>query len=210
MRYGFLTAENAYIWRIVRRSEISRLIQNGLHSANSVVPTSNYKTMGSEEIITKRNSRVVPIESGGVLNDYVPFYFTPFSPMMYNIYTGYNGVTKEQNDDIIILVTNLKTLKNNDINFVFTNMHALMAYASFYSDLQSLNEIDWQILQNCNFTRVNMERYQAEALIYEHLPIEHLDAILCYSEPVKLEIEGYLRQQGKSMKTVVAKHMYFN
>ena len=209
MKYGFLTAEQARIWRIVRRSDISSLIENGLYSANHVPPTANYKTMGNEDIIERRNSRVVPIATGGVLNDYVPFYFTPCSPMMYNIHTGYN-VPKVANEDIIILVASLNSLKNNSsVNFVFTNMHALMAYADFYSDLQHLNSIDWGILQNCNFTRVNMERYQAEALIHQHLPIEQLEAILCYSETVKSEVESYLKQHGKNMTVKVAKHMYF-
>ena len=209
MRYGFLTAENAYIWRSVRRSDMPWLIQNGLHCGNNIPPDNNYKTMGNEEIIAKRNSRIVPIGTGGVLNDYVPFYFTPASPMMYNIHTGYN-VPKVANEDIIILVASLNSLKNNSsVNFVFTNMHALMAYADFYSDLQHLNSIDWGILQNCNFTRVNMERYQAEALIHQHLPIEQLEAILCYSETVRSEVEGYLKQHGKNMKVRVAQHMYF-
>ena len=209
MRYGFLTAENAYIWRIVRRSDMPWLIQNGLHCGNNIPPDNNYKTMGNEEIIAKRNSRIVPIGTGGVLNDYVPFYFTPASPMMYNIHTGYN-VPKVANEDIIILVASLNSLKNNSsVNFVFTNMQALMACADFYSDLQHLNSIDWGILQNCNFTRVNMERYQAEALIHQHLPIEQLEAILCYSETVRSEVEGYLKQHGKNMKVRVAQHMYF-
>lgn len=209
MRYGFLTAANARIWRIVRRSDISSLIKIGLYSANHVPQTANYKTMGNEDIIEKRNFRIVPIKNGGVLNDYVPFYFTPFSPMMYNIHTGHN-VPKVANEDIIILVASLNSFENSSIvNFVFTDMHALMAYANFYSDLQYLNNIDWGILQNCNFTRVKMERYQAEALIYKHLPIEQLEAILCYSEAVKSEVESYLKQHGKNVPVSVAKHMYF-
>lgn len=207
--YSFLTAENAYIWRIVRRSDMFWLIKNGLHCANNIPPDKNYKTMGNEELIAKRNTKTVPIGNGGVLNDYVPFYFTPFSPMMYNIYTGYNGITKVDNEDVVILVASLNDLKDTPIDFVFTNMHAYMVYTKFYSELEHLDEIDWGILQRCNFTGRNMERYQAEALIYQHLSINQLRAIVCYSENVKSEIESYLKQHNLVVRVEVAKYMYF-
>ena len=41
----------------------------------------------------------------GTLNDYVPFYFTPFSIMMYNIKTGYGGIKHVPNEKIAILVS---------------------------------------------------------------------------------------------------------
>lgn len=209
MSYDFLTAKNAYIWRIVRRSDMFWLIQNGLHCGNNIPPDDNYKTMGNEELIAKRNTKFVPIGNRGSLNDYVPFYFTPFSPMMYNIYTGYNGIPKVQNEDVVILVASLNDLKDKAVDFVFTDMHAYMMYANFYSDLEHLDKIDWGILQKCDFKREKMERYQAEALIYQHLPIENLEAILCYSESAKLEVEGYVKQHNKNVRVVVAKHMYF-
>lgn len=210
MDYKFLTAKNAYIWRVVRRSDMHWLIEKGLYSGNNIQPDDNYKTMGSEELITKRNTRLVPIGNQGVLNDYIPFYFTPFSPMMYNIHTGYNGITQVHNNDVIILVASLNDLQ--DINFVFTDRHAYLAYANFYSDLEHLNNIDWDILQKCDFRRDNRERYeryQAEALIPKHLPVKRLRAILCYNESAKLEIESYLRQHDLDVTVEVAQYMYF-
>jgi hypothetical protein len=38
------------------------------------------------------------------LADYVPFYFTPFSPMMLNINTGRGAVPRRPNSEICILV----------------------------------------------------------------------------------------------------------
>jgi hypothetical protein len=209
MDYKFLTAENAYIWRIVRRNDVAWLIKNGLHCGNNIPPDNNYKTMGNEELIAKRNTKTVPIGNGGLLNDYVPFYFTPFSPMMYNIHTGYNGISKVHNEDVVILVASLNDLKKKAVDFVFTDMHAYMMYANFYSDLEHLDKIDWDILQKCDFKREKMERYQAEALIYQHLPIQQLRAIICYSETVKSEIESYLKQHNLVMRVDVAQYMYF-
>jgi len=57
--------------------------------ANGTLYDPNYRNIGNPDLIDKRSRRVVPIPPGGTLSDYVPFYFTPFSMMMYNIKTGY-------------------------------------------------------------------------------------------------------------------------
>ncbi|MEO1609407.1 MAG: DarT ssDNA thymidine ADP-ribosyltransferase family protein [Pseudomonadota bacterium] len=57
--------------------------------------------------MAKRKHRNVPCIPGGTLSDYVPFYFTPFTPMLYNIKTRYGGVSQNPMEDIIILVSSL-------------------------------------------------------------------------------------------------------
>jgi hypothetical protein len=83
---------------------------------------------------------------GGTLGDYVPFYFTPFSMMLLNIKTGYNGVRKRDNEEIVILASSLPRLKALEIPFLFTNIHAYMKPADFYTDLADLSHVDWDIL----------------------------------------------------------------
>jgi hypothetical protein len=58
---------------------------------------------------------------GGYLSDYVPFYLTPHSPMLFNIKTGYNGIRKRSNDEIVILVSSLPTLAVKGVPFLFTD-----------------------------------------------------------------------------------------
>ena len=48
-----------------------------------------------------------------------PFYFTPFSIMMYNIHTGYN-VRHVSDEEILILVSSLARMAELRIPFVFT------------------------------------------------------------------------------------------
>ena len=90
--YPNLNPEKALIWRIVHRDNIPWLMENGVHCRNSDNQDPNYVNIGNTELIDKRAHRVVPIDPGGTLSDYVPFYFTPFSPMMFNIKTGYGGI----------------------------------------------------------------------------------------------------------------------
>lgn len=214
MPCDYLNPDNALIWRIVRRSDMWWLLEDGLDCKNNIPVHRNYQSMGSSGLISNRGLKDVPVGSGGVLNDYVPFYFTPFSIMMLNINTGYNGITKIANQDIVILVASLHDLRAQNINFVFTDRHAYVEYANFHTDLQHLQDIDWTILQNRDFSYSPNDpdkkvRYQAEALIYNNLPIKHLRVILCYNEVIKAEIEGHLNRLGIEASVHVSSEYYF-
>ncbi len=174
-----LTARRGLIFRICHISNFSRHIENGLVCKNSGSKNEHFVSIGNKDLIDSRSNKGVPIPPLGMLSDYVPFYFTPFSPMMLNIKTGYNGITKRKNSDIIIFASSAYKISEMNIKFVFTDRHAYLAAANFYSNLNNLSHIDWKILQNRDFKRDNedpgkMERYQAEFLVYKSLPVEAL------------------------------------
>ncbi|MBA3344029.1 MAG: DUF4433 domain-containing protein [Gemmatimonadales bacterium] len=86
--------------------------------------------------------------------------------------------------DIAILVTSLHKLSQQGLQFVTTDRHAYRAAAKFVSNSTSPELIDWKILRERDFKRDSndpgkMERYQAEALVYRHLPTTALSGILC-------------------------------
>lgn len=105
--YPNLNPAKALIWRIVHRDNLPWILDNGLHSGNSPVKAPNWVSIGSAELINKRATHPVPMAPGGMLNDYVPFYFTPFSVMLKNIHSG-RSVQQRPNDEILILVSSLR------------------------------------------------------------------------------------------------------
>lgn len=196
--YPNLNPDKALIWRITHRRNLLWILANGLYAGNGGVCSPDWVTIGNEELINRRARRAVPVAPGGVLNDYVPFYFTPFSPMMYNIYTGRGGVRQVANADIVILVSSLHRLDEMKLPFVYTDRHAYPVTARYFNDLASLDAVDWPLLQQRNFQRdpndpEKVERYQAEALVYRQMPIEALLGAVCYTEVV----QGELQQQAK-------------
>lgn len=195
--YNDLNPERALIWRITHRRNLLWLLSNGMHAGNGEAHSPDWVTIGNEELISRRADRTVPLSPGGVLNDYVPFYFTPFSPMMYNIHTGRGGVRWVGNDDIVILVSSLHRVAELGLPFVFTDRHAYSVTANYYNSLTSLNAVDWRLLQRRDFRRdvddpEKVERYQAEALVHRHMPIHGLIGAVCYSPQGAVE----LRQQA--------------
>lgn len=86
-----LNPEKALIFRIVHRDNIPWILDHGLHCRNSTTFDPNYVDIGNVDLIGKRGGHPVPKPPGGTLNDYIPFYFTPFSIMLFNIKTGWGG-----------------------------------------------------------------------------------------------------------------------
>lgn len=189
-----LNPEKALIFRITRIANVPWILKNGLHCSSSDVSDPNYVQIGNKDIIARRATRLVPVHPGGTLSDYVPFYFTPYSPMLLNIKTGFNGVTRRTMDEIVILVSSLRELHRQGIQFVFTDRHAYLQTAEFHNDLNELDCVDWPGLQARDFRRDpddpgKVERYQAEALVYQHLPMSGILGIVCYRQEQQKKIE---------------------
>lgn len=185
-----LNADNAYIFRITHLDNLPWILANGLHSRNAALKDPNFVQIGSVDLIAKRKEYAVPVSPGGTLSDYVPFYFTPCSPMLYNIKTGRNGVQMRNMSEIVILVASLRKLASSTQSFLFTDRHAYLRTANFYTRLVDLEKLNWSNWQSRDFQRdpespEKFDCYQAEALVFRHLPIQLLSGIACVSAPQK-------------------------
>ena len=189
-------------------------LHNGLHCKNSKASDPSFVRIGNLELITKRATRQIPIPPGGNLSDYVPFYFTPFSMMMYNIKTGYGGIQQFPNAEIVIMASSLRQLANHGMSAIFTDRHAYLHTAQFFSSLNDLHNIDWPLLQQRDFKRdvddpEKTDRYQAEALVHKHLPVDHLSGIVCFNENKKRDLQTHIKEAGVELKIAVRPKWYF-
>ncbi len=209
-----LNPEKALIFRITHRDNLPWILDHGLHASNGQITDPNYRNIGNRDLIDKRSRRTVPVPPGGTLNDYVPFYFTPFSIMMFNIKTGYGGIKRVPNEEIVIFVSSLRHVAAKGVRFVFTNQHAYPLMAKYFNDLAELDCIDWPLLQSRDFKHDpddpgKKERYQAEALIWKHVPMDALLAVCSNTEAVGQQIKAELDQRGLTLKNVVQPKWYF-
>lgn len=191
-RYPSLSAERALIWRLTHRANLTWIFRDGLHCANASVQVPGFVAIGNADVIQQRRHRRVSVPPGGTLADYVPFYFTPFSVMMYNIVTG-RGVRQQAREDLVLLVSSIPRLTELDVDYVFTDGHASMAMTRFYNDPLKLGAIDWDLLQRRDFKRDDndprkLERYQAEALVHGHVPVEALLGVICYDAAIAANV----------------------
>jgi len=209
-----LTQEKALIFRITHIDNVPWILRNGVCCGNGSKRYSQFQQIGNADLITKRDGRTVPIPPGVTLSDYVPFYFTPYSPMLYSIKTGYNEIPQRPMRDIAIIVTSLRRIARDSLPFVFTDRHAYLAAAQFSSDLKDLNRIDWKTLSQRDFKRdpnkpEKVERYQAEALIHGAVPPSSLLGIACYDELREQELNAECKQCDISTRVAVKPGWFF-
>jgi hypothetical protein len=209
-----LTPEKALIFRITHRDNIPWILANGLHCRNSGRTDPNFVSIGNPDLIDKRQTREVPIGPKGTLSDYVPFYFTPYSPMMYNIRTGWGGITRRANEEIVVIVSSLRQAQEQGLSFVFADRHAYLRAARFFDSLDDLGAIDFELLQRKDFKKdpddpEKVERYQAEALIHRCLPMSAARGIACYDPATRDGVRSYVEEAGLSMKVLSQPSWYF-
>lgn len=169
--------------------------------------------IGLPNLIQKRNTRPVPIAPGGTLDDYIPFYFGTHSAMLYNIHTGY-GVAQVHQQDMVYVVSSVQRLVAGNIAFVFTERHAYVANAGYFSDPAYLDRLDWNLIGGRDFKRDpnrldKLERRAAELLVHRHLPVPMLLAIACYSSAVEQQVQAAAGAAGVNIATRVRQDWYF-
>jgi hypothetical protein len=154
------------------------------------------------------------LDHSGLHCDYVPFYFTPFSIMLYNIKTGHGGITRRENRDIVMLVSSVHRLRELGLSFLYTNQHAYPVDTEFYDGSGDLSQIDWALLQRRDFKTDDADpgkqsRYQAEALVHGHVPLNALLGIGCYDEDVKRSLDALCEARTLNLAIQPKPNWYF-
>lgn len=176
---------------------------NGLQSINQLkIHQSPFNDISNRSVQTRRaNVTVTP--TGKPLHDYVPLYFGRKTPMA--------SALRELNDSLIFLAFSFDVLQSRPC--VITDGNAADANTTF----RKFNSIDdFQILDpksiNTHLYAHSEEikrRKQAELLVLDFLPIEHLKYIICPSDMVKESVDGISQTVGRRIKTYVGRNSYY-
>lgn len=178
-----------YAFRMTHIDNIPHIVRCGLVHASSPLHDEHYVSIGDNQVINRRNESPV---NGYHLNDYIPFYFGPRSPMLYVMQHGYNGVRRVEPENIVYCVVGIDDLISNNVNCIFTDGHALNKFTVFYAkeQLSSINEIvkyddvystQWNPENDLDLKR----RKEAELLIEEDLPPQYVKGYAVYNEIAK-------------------------
>jgi hypothetical protein len=208
-----LTAEKALIFRITHRDNVPHLLEHGVHCRNSERVNPNFVEIGHPEIIGRRKARLVDVGPGGTLADYVPFYFTPCTPMLYNIVTGWNGLKQRARAEIVVLLSSLSILEERGIAYVLADRNAALVSSVLAPGRELLPGLAWISWQNRDFRNDpenpgKIERYQAEALVHRHLPSAGLRAIITHDKPTQIAVEQHVSDSGTGLSVRVMPSWY--
>lgn len=125
----------------------------------------------------RRLREKVRVPPGGVLADYVPFYFAPCSPMLYVIHKG--RVEGCRQDDVVYVATTVEKVQRARLSFVYTDMHSVYRFSQHFNDPGQLHRIiDWELMGSPDWANdqerdpERKQRRQAEFLVHRQLPCE--------------------------------------
>jgi len=130
----------------------------------------------------RRGRRAVPVAEGGTLNDYVPFYFAPRSPMLYAIYKGNVEGYMDGQEPILHLTSSVHAVEQARLPFAFTDGHAEMAISGFFAETERLDKVDWEIMKAKYWADTvddndRCRRRLAEFLVHQFFPWELVSTI---------------------------------
>lgn len=189
---------------------IPHILEHGITHLNS--PNSNplYTPIGDKSIISKRADIV--ISKGKKLSDYIPFYFGSRMPMLYVIQKGFNGVSTINPQKIIYLVTSVEQILNQNLEFVFTDGHAVNSFSSFY-EVKYIDKVDDIIDKDAIDSQYWIDdddldlkrRKEAEFLVANDIPKEAILGFIVYDKLSQNEIISL----GVDEKVVVVRPNYY-
>jgi ssDNA thymidine ADP-ribosyltransferase, DarT len=209
---SLISPERALIFRLTHRDNLASILRDGLHSQNGAPNSSEFISIGLPDLIVERSARVIPIAPGGTLADYVPFYFTPCTPMALRIVTG-RGVPMRRPAELLFLVSSLDALESSNIQYIVTDRHAKLETAQFGSGRELVADLLWENWRNRDFKRdpedpEKLERYQAEALVYRHLPVAVLRGIITADAKVQAVVEQQVKASNASLSVRTRRSWY--
>jgi hypothetical protein len=193
----------------------SIISEGGLLAYNVMVETqTNYTNIAYENIQYRRATTYVPCGEGGVLHDYVPFYFAPRSPMLYTISRGNVDNYTQGQAAVIHLVSSIENIEAEDLSFVFTDGHAVMTFTEFFDDLNYLGAIDWDVMDSRYWFDTNEDndrtrRRQAEFLVRNFLPWELITEIGVIDYTIKAKTENILQNFTHKPSVIVQNNWYY-
>ena len=187
------------IYRFIHVDNLNVYLQRGGLHAPDYTPANGliYRTIHNLDIQNKRRIRSIPCGPGGVIHDYVSFYFGYLSPMMLQLKTGrVEGYDRGQ-EPLIYLVSTVQRVRDAGIGFVFSDGHGIAAFTRWYDDLADLDKVDWGMVYQ-RYWADNIDdmdrqrRKQAEFLVHEFFDWSLIKSIAVVDTRMKTRVENIM------------------
>jgi len=201
------------IYHITHIRNLPNILKDGGLWCDHIVSEGNlaYVSIAHQHIKDRRAAKQVPCAAGGMLADYAPFYFAPRSPMLYAIQRGNVQGYQGGQTAILHLVASAEQVAKSRLPFAFTDGHAEMDISRFFTDLNDLNQVDWDIMQATIWRDTLQDgdrkrRRQAEFLVHRFFPLGLIDSIGVNNKEMAAQVIGLLQalQQKPAVQVVSA------
>ena len=187
------------IYHLTSLQNLPPILERGLQPRADLA---NFVDVADQDIITDR--RRLRLER------FVPFHFFAKNP--------FDGRVQRDHPEKRFVLIAVERSKARSLGWKIIPRHPLagddIEVMDYDAGMQALDKIDWPLLQRRDFKRDpedpgKLERYQAEALVHQQVPLAALLGIVCYTEAVQADIERKMRSQALPPPVHARPNWYF-
>jgi ssDNA thymidine ADP-ribosyltransferase, DarT len=181
------------------------------------------QSIAYDDIKERRKRRTVetlagqPVAAGGVLADYVPFYFSNRSPMLGAIHKGRVPGYQGGQRDVVYLVAQAESVATAGLVWCFTNGHGVEAVSEFYARLEDLNRVDWDAVRTWRWggrwlldDPDIMRRKQAEFLAHQSFPWTLVERIGVLDAAMAAQVREVLASAAHQPRVTIEPKWYYD
>jgi hypothetical protein len=152
---------------------------------------------------------------GGMVGDYVPFYYAPRSPMLSSIESGnVEGASSDQRR-LVYFVGSTEAIEAAGLPCVCTDGNAATAITRFSDDLGNLSTmIDWPLMEEHYWANTpedpdRVRRRMAELLVHEAVPLGLFTEIGVLDAAIRDRVLELAGERGREIAVRVRRDWYF-
>ena len=211
--------ENPKIFHIVHVDHLASIVHDGGLFSDAVMSqrADDFGTkIGMQHIKERRMQALVGGPAGGMVGEYVPFYFCPRSIMLYIMHmSDHPDITYRGGQaPIIHLVSDVAKATEwaaaTSKPWAFSNTNAGAGYAEFFYDKAHLGELRWDLIRLQDFRPQQVkDAKQSEFLVKDTYPWELITGIAVYNEATKRQVEAIIKDAKHRPIVKVYKEWYY-
>lgn len=171
-----------YFYHFTHIDNIPSIVENnGLYCTNLKNKCEiNHHNVANMNIQNRRSEMRVPVGPGGVVHDYVPFYFASTNKMLLSL------LNKKIIDQpyIVFLAVSIEKLLLESVVFTDAAANTNMP-PNFYDNPNDLDKLNWSLIDSIKWGEQSEEELHsrmAEVLVYGQVPLEWVDAYIVFNE----------------------------
>ncbi len=204
-----------WLYRMTHIDNLPHILRHGLVDASSPNADPDFRAIGDRSLIGVRKDLDAPNPPGGKFSQYIPFYLGHRSPMLYQIATGYEGVEKIPQSDIVYIVIPHDCIIKNGLEWFYTDGHARHGMTQFYTDELGFDALDWDSIyaNQWNNTEEDPDRQrkkQAEYMIKDSVPVDCFAYFLTFDEQCKQKVESLQASAQTAVPVKISKQAYYD